>query len=188
MVVASAEQSAHAAFQLLSRREPARLWPAAAGSRLRTTIRTMACSTERRRACGSNRRRLGQGARCSSPEIPTADETFDNIVAFWNPADTGQRRRRAAVRLSHVLGHEDARVLESCRSGGNAHWPRWCRGTAAPIFLVALCELISEAASSRRCSLARRRSSRHQRVREAKSKSLQRARSGRSTVFARCSM
>jgi len=40
--------------------------------------------------CGSSRaarsRRLGKGA-VQLVEIPTLDETFDNIVAFWNPRD-----------------------------------------------------------------------------------------------------
>jgi glucans biosynthesis protein len=40
-------------------------------------------------------------------EIPTADETFDNIVAFWNPEETAAGRR-TAVRLSPVLGRENA--------------------------------------------------------------------------------
>jgi glucan biosynthesis protein len=41
-------------------------------------------------------------------EIPTVDETFDNIVAFWNPLDKAQAGPGAAVQLSPVLGHAHA--------------------------------------------------------------------------------
>ena len=38
-------------------------------------------------------------------ELTAPNETFDNIVAYWNPATPPQARRRIALQLSHVLGH-----------------------------------------------------------------------------------
>ncbi len=36
-------------------------------------------------------------------EIPTSDETMDNIVAFWSPADKTEPGREVPLRLSSVL-------------------------------------------------------------------------------------
>ena len=60
-------------------------------------------------------------------ELPTDDETFDNIVAFWNPADKPQRRRGAAVQLSPALGRAAARSgrrsrRSSPRAPASAAW------------------------------------------------------------------
>lgn len=44
-------------------------------------------STTNARRCGPNRWATGGRGAVQLVEIPTPDETFDNIVAFWNPAE-----------------------------------------------------------------------------------------------------
>ena len=87
--LASAGQSAAAAFELLFRRQPARLRTAAAGPQLRPLPgrrRVLRPAPEPVGRAQGGRGGWGKGA-VQLVEIPTVDETFDNIVAFWNPAD-----------------------------------------------------------------------------------------------------
>ena len=89
--LAAAGQPGAAAFQFVFRRQSARLRAAAAGPRFRSL-------PGRRRLLRSAAELVG-GAQARSPnggwgkgavqlvEIPTVDETFDNIVVFWNPLD-----------------------------------------------------------------------------------------------------
>ena len=54
-------------------------------------------------------------------EIPTVDETFDNIVAFWNPADTPQPGQELLFSYRLHWGSADA-CQSSARTGGrDAH-------------------------------------------------------------------
>ena len=66
-------------------------------------------------------------------EIPTVDETFDNIVAFWNPARETQARPGAAVQLPPVLGHAHA-VRVAARRRPSPRAPasaaRWARSAS----------------------------------------------------------
>ena len=88
--LAAADQSGAAALQLLFRRQPARLRPAAARPQFRSlpgrrrVLRPPAEPVGRAQAGADGG--WGKGA-VQLVEIPTVDETFDNIVAFWNPPD-----------------------------------------------------------------------------------------------------
>ena len=50
---------------------------------------------------------MGQG-RVTLVEIPTRDETFDNIVAFWTPAAKPQKGQEYALRLQALLGARES--------------------------------------------------------------------------------
>ncbi len=111
MDLAAADQSRAAALQLLCGREPARLRAAAAGPRFRSLPGRRRVLRPPAEPVGRAEAGTGGGWGKGSVqlvEIPTVDETFDNIVAFWNPAEKPERRAGNAVRLPHVLGHAHA--------------------------------------------------------------------------------
>jgi glucan biosynthesis protein len=70
-------------------------------------------------------------------EIPTVDETFDNIVAFWNPEAKPQPGTGTAVRLQAVLGRDDAGRAETGDGSRDTHRHRGRGRQAAHVFLVA---------------------------------------------------
>ena len=85
--LAAADQPAAAARLLVPRREPPWLRPAAARPRLRPLPGRGVPLRGAARRSGSSRWTTGARAACHLVEIPTADETFDNIVAFWTPLE-----------------------------------------------------------------------------------------------------
>ncbi len=70
------------------------------------TIRTTACSTTSARAFGWNPALGPNGgwarAPCSWSRSPTIDETFDNIVAFWNPLEKPKRVRNCCSAIGCI--------------------------------------------------------------------------------------
>ena len=52
-------------------------------------------------------------------ELPAPDETFDNIVAFWNPGRQTGAGPGTAVQLSSVLGRPHA--VQAATWGGHRH-------------------------------------------------------------------
>ena len=85
------------------RRIAARLRPDAARPRTSTITRTTACSTSRRPSVWVEPKGdWGKGA-VMLVELPTADETVDNIVAFWTSGRAAARRGGAVVRLPSIL-------------------------------------------------------------------------------------
>ena len=72
-------------------------------------------------------------------EIPTVDETFDNIVAFWNPAGQTEAGPGAVVRLPSVLGRENALLIAARPDAGDTHRNRRHRGREAAVLFLAFC-------------------------------------------------
>ena len=70
-------------------------------------------------------------------EIPTVDETFDNIVAFWNPLEKTEAGSGTLVQLPAVLGHANALLVAARRDDRDAHRYRRHGRTEAPVLLVA---------------------------------------------------
>ena len=102
--------------------------------------------------------RLGQGA-VQLMELPTEDETFDNIVAFWNPAEPARpgEERLFSYRL-HWGAHAPvepaaARVIATRTGLRRRRWP------AAKVFLLALRHRLRRRRLAR-CSGATSRSNR----------------------------
>ncbi len=70
-------------------------------------------------------------------EIPTVDETFDNIVVFWNPADKPKPGQELLVQLPAVLGREDAVRLAARPNDRHPHRHRRHGRGEAPVLLLA---------------------------------------------------
>ena len=60
---------------------------------------------------GPNGLGWGKGARYNWSEIPTVDETFDNIVAFWNPPPKAPSRARSSC---SATGYTAAPACRPC--------------------------------------------------------------------------
>ena len=84
-------------------------------------------------------------------EIPTVDETFDNIVAFWNPMDKPKPGQELLFGYRLYWGDEDALLIAARPDLGDAHRDRRHRGREAPILFVAFCGRLQPEASSARC-------------------------------------
>ena len=83
---------------------------------------------EKRPTCGSSRNPAGTRGAVMLVEIPTPDETKDNIVAFWTPEDKPQPGPRISLRLSALLVSR-----ESARAGARGRAWRRAPGSAASV-------------------------------------------------------
>ena len=83
--LAPARQPAQAADQRLHGQQPARLRADPAQAQAERVRGPRSALRDAARACGSSRSATGATASSQLIEIPTKDETHDNIVAFWRP-------------------------------------------------------------------------------------------------------
>ena len=120
-------------------------------------------------------------------ELPAPDETFDNIVAFWNPADKPQPGQE--LLFSYRL-HWGARDARGAIPGASRRHPNRYRRRDRPdaeIFLMALRGRFRRRPT--RAPWPRKRTwNRSSAPRAARSKLLPRGHSRRSTVTAPCSI